>query len=135
MPAIKYSRQREAIKQFLMTRRDHPNADMVYANLREVYPNISLGTVYRNLSLLSNLGEITKLTGLDGTDRYDGNTTPHNHFICRNCHHVMDLEMEDTDYIKKEAASKFDGAIEDYSVNFYGLCGTCIKDTNSEKTF
>lgn len=51
MPALKYSRQREAIKSFLMTRKDHPTADVVYHSLRADFPNISLGTVYRNLTL------------------------------------------------------------------------------------
>ena len=58
MPALKYSRQREAIKCFLMTRKDHPTADVVYHSLRADFPNISLGTVYRNLTLLADLGEI-----------------------------------------------------------------------------
>ena len=58
MATLKYSRQRESIKEFLMTRKDHPTADVVYENVKKIYPNISLGTVYRNLSLLSDLGEI-----------------------------------------------------------------------------
>lgn len=49
MATLKYSRQRESIKEFLMTRTDHPTADTVYHQLRKIYPNISLGTVYRNL--------------------------------------------------------------------------------------
>ena len=61
MAALKYSRQRESIKEFLMTRTDHPTADTVYENMKSIYPNISLGTVYRNLSLLSDLGEIKKI--------------------------------------------------------------------------
>ncbi len=56
---LKYSRQREAIKNFLMTRHDHPTADVVYSNVRTEFPNISLGTVYRNLTLLADLGEIS----------------------------------------------------------------------------
>ena len=60
MPALKYSRQRESIKENLMHRCDHPTADMVYSDIRKIYPNISLGTVYRNLSLLSELGEISR---------------------------------------------------------------------------
>ena len=56
MPAMKHSRQREAIKEYLRNSHDHPSADMVYMNIRQEFPNISLGTVYRNLSLLSELG-------------------------------------------------------------------------------
>ncbi len=65
MAALKYSRQRESIKEFLRSRTDHPTADTVYENLRQIYPNISLGTVYRNLSLLSDIGEIRKLTNFE----------------------------------------------------------------------
>ena len=72
MAALKYSRQRESIKEFLRSRTDHPTADTVYENLRQIYPNISLGTVYRNLSLLSDIGEIRKLTNFGSADRYDG---------------------------------------------------------------
>ena len=56
--AIKYSKQRAVIKEFLQDRKDHPTADVVYTNVRKAYPNISLGTVYRNLMLLSDMGEI-----------------------------------------------------------------------------
>ena len=74
MATLKYSRQRESIKEFLMTRKDHPTADVVYENVRKIYPNISLGTVYRNLSLLSELGEIQKLSNFGGADHFDGCT-------------------------------------------------------------
>ena len=93
MPTLKYSRQREAVKEFLASRIDHPTADTVYTNLREKFPNISLGTVYRNLSLLADMGEIIKITTGDGADRFDGRITPHNHFICHKCHKVSDLEI------------------------------------------
>ena len=77
MAALKYSRQRESIKEFLRSRTDHPTADTVYENLRQIYPNISLGTVYRNLSLLSDIGEIRKLTNFGSADllRWKGRTT------------------------------------------------------------
>ena len=62
----KHSRQRECIKEFLATRYDHPTAEIIYLNVKEKFPNLSLGTVYRNLSLLTELGEIQKLsTGIE----------------------------------------------------------------------
>lgn len=125
MQALKYSRQRESIKELLKTRRDHPTADMIYTDIRMIFPNISLGTVYRNLSLLSEIGEIKKVSTGDGVDRYDADTTPHNHFVCRQCNAVMDLDMDDIGSIKSAASKNFDGIIEDYSVNFYGICGSC----------
>ena len=73
---IKHSRQRECIKKFLATRYDHPTAETIYLNVKKDFPNISLGTVYRNLSLLTQLGEIKKLTTSIGPDRFDGNISP-----------------------------------------------------------
>ena len=94
MPALKYSRQREAIKSFLMTRKDHPTADVVYHSLRADFPNISLGTVYRNLTLLADLGEIARLRLGDGVDHFDADTSRHYHFICSECGSVLDLHTE-----------------------------------------
>lgn len=125
MSNLKYSRQRESIKQQLMHRKDHPTADMVYTEIRKEFPNISLGTVYRNLALLSELGEIKSLTTGDGPDRFDADTSMHNHFICRKCHAVLDLDMEDISGIREQAERNFDGLIESCSVNFYGVCGGC----------
>lgn len=131
MQVLKYSRQRESIKELLMSRNDHPTADMIYTDIRKVFPNISLGTVYRNLSLLTEIGEVKKLSTGDGVDRYDADTSPHNHFVCRRCHAVIDLDMEDIGSIKTAAAKNFDGVIEDYSVNFYGLCDLCKNSKES----
>lgn len=66
MAVLKYSRQREVIKEYLMSTKEHPTADTVYMHIREQSPNISLGTVYRNLNLLTELGEIKKITCGDG---------------------------------------------------------------------
>ena len=128
MSSLKYSRQRESIKEFLAARKDHPTADTVYSNMRKAHPNISLGTVYRNLSLLSDLGEIMKFSVGDGADRFDGCTKPHNHFLCSSCHSVIDLEMENTDDIKERAGKSFDGKIDSYTTLFYGTCGKCIEN-------
>lgn len=69
---FKFSRQRESIKNNLMGRTDHPTAETVYSDIRQEYPNISLGTVYRNLSLLADLGEIQKISTENGLT-FDGN--------------------------------------------------------------
>ena len=82
MAALKYSRQRESIKEFLRSRTDHPTADTVYENLRQIYPNISLGTVYRKSFSLSDIGEIRKLTNFGSADRYDGRGRTTTHISC-----------------------------------------------------
>lgn len=127
MATLKYSRQRESIREFLATRCDHPTADVVYENIKITYPHISLGTVYRNLALLSDLGMIRKITTGDGKDHFDGNTMPHNHFVCNQCHCITDLHMDNIDHIKETAGKYFDGRIDGYVTIFNGVCGNCIK--------
>lgn len=124
MQTLKYSRQREYIKSYLMSRKDHPTADMVYMDVRREYPHISLGTVYRNLSLLTELGEIQKITGGD-SDRYDGNIHPHYHFCCRRCQRVIDIDIQVDNSIEDEARKTFAGTIEAHSVMFHGICEEC----------
>ena len=132
MGALKYSRQRESIKELVQSRKDHPTADMIYESVRQIYPNISLGTVYRNLSVLADMGEIIKISTSEGADRFDGRRSPHNHFICRQCHKVMDLEMENIDYIMVKAGKNFAGDIDSYKVHFFGLCRECIKNKKND---
>ena len=129
--ALKYSRQREMIKDFLMTRKDHPTADLVYSNIRQDCPNISLGTVYRNLTLLADLGEIQRLRVGDGIDHFDADTSPHYHFICSDCGAVIDLEMDSIDNITDIAGRNFDGSILGHVTYFYGKCPKC-KELSSD---
>lgn len=131
MPALKYSRQREAIKAFLMTRKDHPTADTVYSNVRDIFPNISLGTVYRNLTLLADIGEISRLRLGDGVDHFDANTDPHYHFICTRCGRVMDLDIDILGTINDIAGMNFNGQIDGHITYFYGICGDCCGDSRS----
>lgn len=125
--ALKYSRQREMIKEFLMTRKDHPTADVVYMNVRQQNPNISLGTVYRNLTLLADIGEINRLRLGDGVDHFDADTSPHYHFVCTECGKVMDLQMKNLNEIETLAGANFDGRITGHITYFYGICGHCEK--------
>lgn len=129
---IKYSRQRECIKEFLADRYDHPTAETVYMNVKKVFPNISLGTVYRNLSLLTDLGEIQKISTGIGPDRFDGNTAPHYHVICTKCGSVMDLKMESIDHINIIAGNEFDGQINGHITYFLGKCQECLEKENNE---
>ncbi len=126
MSAVKYSRQRQSIKEYLADTKEHPTADMVYANVRKRYPNISLGTVYRNLNLLVEQGEAVRLTCGDGSERYDGDTAPHYHLRCRECGGVFDLSMDSLEHINTLAAAHFAGVIEGHSVLFYGKCPGCV---------
>jgi len=89
---MKYSKQREIIEKTVKANGKHLSAGEVYDYLRPHYPNLSLGTVYRNLTLLSNNGVIRKLNMPDGSDRFDGLTYDHAHAVCEICGKVMDID-------------------------------------------
>ena len=127
---IKHSRQREAILRSLSGRCDHPTAETIYIEIKEQIPNISLGTVYRNLSLLSELGEIQKITTSDGPDRFDGRIQPHYHFCCNNCHCVLDVPIEEQTQLNDAAAEVFPGIIQGSITHFFGLCPDCANQEN-----
>ena len=131
--ALKHSRQRDMIKAFLMGRKDHPTADVVYMNVRKEFPNLSLGTVYRNLTLLADMGEIKRLRVGDGVDHFDADTSLHYHFVCTECDSVMDLKMDNIDTIQDIAGAGFDGRIAGHVTYFYGTCGACMKASESEQ--
>ena len=131
--ALKHSKQRDMIKEFLMTRKDHPTADTVYMNVRQQNPNISLGTVYRNLALLASLGEIQKITCEDGADRFDPETRPHYHVVCRCCGRVDDLPMVWATELDRKAESIYGGQIEGHVTSFFGTCADCLAQQDAEK--
>ena len=125
MAQRKYSRQREAILQFLKGRTDHPTADVIFAALREEYPNISLGTVYRNLALLTDLGTILTLSAGDGKEHYDWDTSAHSHFVCRACGSVTDIRTACPEELLEQASFESGGTVHSAQVFFYGICGKC----------
>lgn len=127
MTTIRRSKQRDAIKSYLMSTKAHPTAEIVYDNLKKEFPNISLGTIYRNLNFLVEHGEALRLDCGDGFDHFDGNTKPHNHFFCKGCHSIIDLEMLQIDHINIIANAGFEGQIEDHVTYFRGLCKECLE--------
>lgn len=127
MATVKYSRQREAIKTYLLSTTSHPTAETVYEEIQKIYPNISLGTVYRNLNFLVEHGEALKLSCGDDKDHFDGTTSPHSHFYCRCCNRVLDLDapVEDLDQVARYLS--FQGKIESSMTFFHGVCPDCMK--------
>ena len=129
---LKRSKQRDSIKEFLASRKDHPTADIVYMNVRQSFPNISLGTVYRNLTLLADIGEITRLRVGDGIDHFDYDTSPHYHFVCSMCGSVSDLNLPDSSKMTEAAKEGFEGEIEGQVTYFYGRCNKCIQKSGCQ---
>ena len=88
-----YSKQREAILQVLSETKSHPDAAWVYEQTRKIIPNISLGTVYRNLSNLQQSGEIVSLGVYGGVERFDADISEHLHFFCKKCRFFSQIEI------------------------------------------
>lgn len=126
---LKYSRQREAIYDFLKLRKDHPTAETVYDNIRQTCPNISLGTVYRNLQLLESLGMLQKINVGDGVEHFDADVSDHYHFYCNRCKAVIDMKMDTLGQINDIASRNFDGTIDSHSLIFSGTCGRCLSNS------
>ncbi|WP_276979597.1 Fur family transcriptional regulator [Johnsonella ignava] len=123
---LKYSRQREAIIECLKNRHDHPTADALFQALRLNNPRISLGTVYRNLGLLTELGKINRISCGDGIERYDYITDKHDHFVCRKCGKIIDLDPKLTGDIKHHAVHTDIGRVDSHALIFYGQCRDCL---------
>ena len=126
----KYSRQRESIKNYLFSHHTHPTAETVYNDLKKELPNISLGTVYRNLNLLADTGEILRISSGIGPDHYDGNTSLHYHFICTKCRQILDLDLEALPEINRIAEESFRGRITNHVIHFFGQCPKCSNIKN-----
>ncbi len=116
----KYSRKREAIYKAIMGTKTHPNAEWIYAKLKPEYPDLSLGTVYRNLTLFKENEEIVCVGSVNGQERFDGNVQPHAHFICKACGCVQDLMDQ-----QEPQSPIVQGRVEGYQLSFYGLCKSC----------
>lgn len=128
-PKIKYSRQRLAILNELKSRFDHPTADTIYAKVRKTIPNISLGTVYRNLAFLAQQGDIIKIPATAGSEHFDGNPAPHYHFKCNVCGSVSDVAVDLMENLTEMAGRLVDGVVTGHSIMFEGKCRACNADT------
>lgn len=124
MECKRYSRQREAILKNLQHRTDHPSADMVYESIRSEIPNISLGTVYRNLNTLSESGAILRFS-VEGKERFDGNITPHIHFVCNGCGAIHDAFDSCVDDFVHQVSSLLNCTINGANLVFQGKCNIC----------
>lgn len=125
-PVHKYSKKREAILETLRTTTEHPSAEWIYTKLKPQYPNLSLGTVYRNLALFLKEGDAVLVGNVNGQDRYDACTEPHLHFVCDRCGRLLDLDIPDDsnklyDAILRQHRCK----VSYHHLVFHGLCEHC----------
>ena len=122
----KQFRKRNAILECLRSTHTHPSAEMVHEMLREAHPDISLATVYRNLTYFKNQGLVTSVATVRGVERFDANTEPHVHFICTGCDAVIDLEQIEVPQTLDAQVERSSGCrVSSCQLTFNGLCGNC----------
>jgi len=130
--AHKHSKKRDAILQAIRSTDCHPSAEWIYNKVKPIHPDISLGTVYRNLALFEQTGEVIAVATVDGQKRYDATADPHTHFICECCNSVIDVETPQPFSEMYKALSKEHGLKADHhSLTFYGKCDKCLNGENN----
>ena len=120
------TRQRALILKILRDTKSHPTADWIYNEVRKEIPDISLGTVYRNLRLLKEMGEIQELQWGSTYSRFDGNPEEHYHFNCEKCGQVLDVDIDVQRYLEEKVEEKHGWKVTKHRLEFWGLCHDCI---------
>lgn len=120
MKNTRYSLQREVIYNNVMSRKDHPTAEQIYEDVKKEIPNISLGTVYRNLNFLADEGKILKVDLEKSV--FDSTLEVHNHMLCEKCRRVVDV---DVDFDKVNFFDKIGNIITKADIRFTGICAQC----------
>lgn len=121
---MRYSRQRELVLRQVQGRCDHPTADEIYLSIKDDCPGLSLGTVYRNLNGLVDMGRIRRVTMPGMADRFDRTLEEHDHLYCTKCGHVEDVVLDKT-AIDQTISAQQNLCVERYSLTLYGVCSKC----------
>lgn len=124
---MRYSHQRELILKEVQGRKDHPTAEQICLSLRRDCPRLSLGTVYRDLNTLVEIGKVRRVSIPGEADRFEGNMAPHQHLYCRKCHNVesVNVPAEQLDALVRSCEGI---TVEDYSLTIFGVCSKCAKN-------
>lgn len=133
-PPRRNTRQREAILNLLASTKTHPTANWLYEHLKPDNPEISLGTVYRNLSILASQGKILVIESKTGIDRFDADTSDHYHVICERCGRVDDVGKDfAAPKIRDDEAEQATGyRVSGHRLDFFGICPDCLMDGSGE---
>lgn len=124
----KFSRKRDAILACLRSTDTHPTAEWIYQQLKPEIPDLSLGTVYRNLAQFKEEGLIDSVDSPDTQEHFDGCTAPHAHVVCSACGRILDcFDLELPASLCESAQAKTGARIDGYKLVFSGLCESCQK--------
>lgn len=125
--ASKNFRKRNAILHYLQNTTAHPSAETIFTDLKTAIPDLSMGTVYRNLNLFKQQGLVMSVATVKGVERFDANTAPHVHFICDTCDAVIDLhKLHIPEALSAEAEACIGCKVGTCQLSFTGICRTCL---------
>lgn len=129
---MKYSKQRELTLNTVINNRIHPTAEEIYLILKNEQPNISLGTVYRNLNILAETGLIRKINIPNAKDRFDATLSEHYHVICEKCSKVFDVDMPLKEEVRTEVLKQTGVNVTKHELVINGICKNCNKNRNGD---
>ena len=122
-------RKRNAILSYLQGTTAHPSAETIYSDLKAEIPDLSIGTVYRNLTHFRKQGLVSSIATVNGVERFDANTEPHVHFICEGCDAVIDLHQLSTPQaLCSEAEGSIGCSVSGCQLSFTGKCRDCLEN-------
>ena len=121
---IRHSDVRDKIYEYLCGTKAHPSANMIYNDLKPSIPKLSLGTVYTNLKLFEELGQVIRVANVNGFERYDADTSEHVHLVCDECGAVIDVMDADIRKAKK-ACQVGQAKIKSIQIVLHGTCEKC----------
>lgn len=130
---FKLTPQRLAILKYLEGNASHPTADDIYTDIKKTYPTVSFATVYNTIDALCKRGDVKELTIDPGRKRFDPDTTPHHHIICKSCNSIVDVHVDYSASLKLPQHIRRDYTLEGNHVDFYGICKACKGLDNKTK--
>lgn len=119
------SKQRDKIFKLLQETTIHPTASWIYDKLKKEFPNLSLGTVYRNLNILIEQGLVKEIDFGSTFDRYEANVKPHYHFICESCGCIIDINLPIISELNNKVDNLISSNTKRHRIEFFGLCKEC----------
>jgi Fur family peroxide stress response transcriptional regulator len=123
---LAFTFQRQVIYEAIVDSREHPTPELIYEQVRQRIPSISLGTVYKNVKTFLDSGVLKEVSLHHGSLRLEANMTPHHHVVCSSCRAIYDLDQSAVDPVQYSASELPDGfSIERCRVEFVGLCQSC----------
>lgn len=125
-PRTRETQQRRMVYEAIRQTHSHPTADTIFEQVREDMPKISLGTVYRNLSVLKDEGLVREIYGQDRRAHYEVSGEPHAHFVCTSCDRIWDVDgAPNVDW--KQLKDLVGCEVVEQRIEFLGRCAACAR--------